>query len=488
MEANDKKKVLSSSNKRLVVMGRFNSSGCSSTASKGVTFSSNAKADASPLSSAEFFDKICPELRYERNKATRIGNTWFNSYSLKTPAQAAGAGYGQAITEDSPLLLPQTSTDKSTRHVKMQETGAHLFKSLLEDLDEVVRFSDGRFSAGVLKFARRYMLEYAEGQLKNDMFEYSAWDKLAFDHSVSSAVLNYMTCYRSDETNALTQVSKGLKAHCEGDSAPLTPERVEALVAGLTQCKRVAESGESDNSIVGAISKENGYEFVSDYPSDPKYGITVSAVGAKSFIEHYRYYHKRSNAVHRFVRNGSLHSYLFVWLAGKYRDYNSPSDFRSVATDMFQHGVEGQGDKRIPGETAEERQRNYELVRDSGSELEDGDKAKLQESAIYEKMQAVLQEGILEKLRPDRAFRRELLNKRNREMFVFLGQMAGGKAGKILNQATDKAGELSRVYRAAKNVQLKEGEVLQPAAFVAAFKRLRTGELTSFVDSLIEQT
>ncbi len=484
MKAKERKAILSSSNNRMVIMGLFNATGCESTPSKGVTFVGAAGDQRPRLTVPDFFEQIAPELRYVKGESVRIGNTAFNSFKLKTPAAAGGVGYGQAITQDSPLLQGSDGGAAGTTAKQWQDAGGRLFKSLLEDLDEVVRFSDGRFSAAVLKLARRYMVDYADSQLPDDKVDRADWERLSFDHAASSSILNYMTCYRADEANARAEVGKALNAHAEGDTAPLNPDRVKQLIEGLERCKRITENGNEDDSYLQAISKDRNYAYLADYAGS-KYGISVSGAGAKGFVAHYRYYLQRSNAVHRFVRNGSLHSYLFLWLAGKYTPFESAEEFPAVAKQMYELGVEGQGDKRIPGETREERLRNYEIVRDAQSTLDEEQRATLKESNVYERLEVVLQEGILEKLQPERTFRREALNKRNRELFVALGQMAGGKAGQILNQATDRAEQLSRVYRAVKNVRTKDGEVLQPDAFVAALKRVRSTEMKDFVDGIL---
>ncbi len=484
MKAKERKAILSSSNNRMVIMGLFNATGCASTPSNGVTFVGAAGDQRPKLTVPDFFEQIAPELRYVKGESVRIGSTAFNSFKLKTPAAAGGVGHGQAITQDSPLLQGADSTSAGTTAKQWQDAGGRLFKSLLEDLDEVVRFADGRFSAATLKLARRYMVDYADSQLPDDKVDRADWERLSFDHAASSSILNYMTCYRADESNARAEVGKALNAHAEGETAPLNPDRVKHLIDGLERCKRIAESGAEDDSYLQAISKDRNYAYLADYAGS-KYGISVSGAGAKGFVAHYRYYLQRSNAVHRFVRNGSLHSYLFLWLAGKYTPFESAEEFPVVAKEMYELGVEGQGDKRIPGETREERLRNYQIVRDAQSTLDEEQRATLRESNVYERLETVLQEGILEKLQPERTFRREALNKRNRELFVALGQMAGGKAGQILNQATDRAEALSRVYRAVKNVRGKEGEVLQPDAFEKALKRVRSTEMKAFVDGII---
>lgn len=486
MKAKERKSVISTSNQRLVIMGLFNATGCASTPSNGITFSGMSGDDKPKLTVAEFFHHIAPELRYERDKTVKVGDTSFNSFKLRTPATAGSQGHGQVITQDSPFLSSEDGVHRGTDAERWQEAGGKLLQGLLLDLDEVARFADGRFSAALLKLARRYMIDYADSQMTDDKVDRAEWEALAYDHASASAILNYMTCYGADEPNARAEASKALVAHAEGPNSPLTQNRVEQLMAGLEQCRRVLEGGIEDDGVIQAISRDTNYRYLADYAGS-KYGISVPGAGAKGFVAHYRYYRTRSDAVHRFVRNGSLHSYLFLWLAGKYTPFQSAEDFPVVSKVMFDLGVEGQGDKRIPGETAEERRRNFELVRDAESTVSESERATLKESNVYERLETILQEGILEKLQPERAFRRSTLNKRNRELFVALGQMAGGRAGQILNQATDRAEALSRVYRAVKNVRGKDGAILQKADFETALKRLRSPQMTAFVDKVMAQ-
>lgn len=483
MKAKARKLILSSSNKRLVIMGLFNATGSVSTPSKGITFSGMGGDENPKLSVADFFEHIAPELRYERDRTVKVGDTSFNSFKLRTPALVGNKGHGQPITQDSPFLATSGDVAKGTSATQWQEAGGKLLRDLLEDLDEVTRFADGRYSAALLKLARRYMVDYADQQLTDDKVDRADWEALAFDHALSSALLNYMTAYGADEPNARAEVSKALVTYCESTETPLNPARVQQLIAGLERCRRVVESGSEDDPLFQAISKDGSYSYLADYAGS-KYGISVAGVGARGFVAHYRYHRKRSDAVHRFVRNGSLHSYLFLWLAGKYTKFDSAEEFPAVSKVMFDLGVDGQGDKRVPGETAEERRRNFELVRDAESTVSETDRATLKESNVYGRLEKALQEGILEKLSPDRAFRRSVLNKRNRELFVALGQMAGGRAGQILNQATAKAEALSGIYRAVKNTRSAEGEVLQVADFQKALKRVRSDSMKGFVDGL----
>ncbi len=488
MTPDQAKKILSSSNKRLVIMGRFNSSGPADVAHEGETFSGSSGVDHPKLSVEEFFERMRPEVRYVPGEPHTVGDTSFNSFSLQAPSAGGEVGYGQLISAESPLLKQRSSDDSVPEAVRFQNDGASHVEKLIEDLDEVVKFSDGKFTAALLKLTRRYMVDHANSQSADDKVDLVQWRRLAFDHACSSAIANYMTCCRADEANARSEVSRALDAHAQGEEAPLTPQRKQRLLDGLAHCKLVCEEGRKDDDRLAELGKETEFAFLADYPGSKKYGLYIDGVGDKSFLEYYRYFLERSGAVHRFVRNGSSHSSVFLWLAGKYRAFESDNALANyTAESMCTVGVENQ-EERMPGQTKEERKRNDELVRGMESKVASDIQAKImgdaEQRGIYEKMRNALNEGILEALRPETAFRRDALYRRLRTLFVALGQMAGGKAGQILGQATDKAAELARVYRAAKNVGLKKGEVEQ---YQKAFDKLRTEKMAPFVDALKEE-
>jgi hypothetical protein len=493
VETKQIKSILRSSNKRLVIIGRFSSTNTEASASNGITFGGD---ESNPrIGVAEFFNEIEPELRYERGTTKKVGPTAFNSFKLRAPADADQAGHGQVITPDSPFLADAEEQTHGKPSQAWVGQGGAMLKRLLEDLDQLTFFSDGRFSAGLLNLTRRYMIDYADAANSDKQIDRGDWESLTFSHSLSASIVNYMTCYVTDEPNARTEVAKALSARTEGDDAPLTKQQVDDLLMGLAECRRLMGSrkGPASDGIYQAMQAEDEFHYLKDYAGDSKYGITVSPVGndnespgSKDFAGHYRYYLQRSASVHRFVRNGSLHSYLMMWLAGKYTPWNGNlGQLTGVAKRMYQVSVEGQGDKRIPGETKEERKRKFELIRDAESEVSEQERATLKESNVYERLESALKEGIMEKLTPARSFQRSMVNKRNRELFVALAQMAGGKAGQILNQATTQAESLSAVYRAVKNVRAEENQVLQTPAFEKALRGVRSEKLQTFVDGVL---
>jgi len=468
---------LSNANRRLAIVGVFSDSN-----TKKFVFRRNPSAGAHRLSPAEFFDKVAPELRFSGGQTVTIGKTIFNKTKIEAPkidADGKFQGHGVSIPVDSPLL-DVAPVENTSEYQMMQQRGGNLFRSLLEDLDALQQFDQGSFSASILKFARWYMYKYASEQAGDFEISWSDWEDMGFDHDLASKVLHLMTCCPSDEVEAESRVKRSLNAHA-GD-AGMNPQVIDALSEGLRRCRRVAESEAADDRLVGKAVAE-GYAFIKDFPGSER-GFHLPGVGGKGLLQYYTYFRKKSDRVHSFVRNGALHSYLFMWLAGKYSKFRGQDDARSVASKMFELSIEGQGDKRIPGMTKEERLRAFQIIRATDSELQGADKKRLESLETYEKFAEALNREIMKNLQPPREFRREVLAERNQGLFIMLSQMAGGKAGAIFQDASKQCLALVKVYRGAKNVHAADGQKLTKTHFLDLFEKLKGEENAALMEKL----
>lgn len=471
--------AVSESNRRLAIMGKFSSQ----EDRRRLVFSSKGEAGANRLTLNDFFEVLQPEIQYKSEGTVRIGATLYNKYSLKSPADVEGlAGRRQLITSDSDLL---TGVDpgidpNATEESKRQAIGGKIFKRLLEDLDEVVKFSDGKFSSAVLTFSRYYMFKCAQVELPDHQVDVSHWQDLAYDQPLSSSILHFMTCHADDVDAAGDEVRKRLLM--DDDDHKVTEDQATALVTGLRRGRRVLEEGLRNDEIYLEISKAKAYGWLNEYTSNPTFGISIANAGGKTFMDHYRYYRERSDSLHRLVRTESLHSYMFCWLAAKYQPHDSTDGFRSAAKKMFELGVVGQGDKRIPGATAEEMRRHYKLVKEAASEA-DG-REKLTGDDIYEKAELLVERVILDELRPGRVFRRDTLMDRNRRLFVLLGQLAGGAVGEVLSEAGEVCKGYMKFYRVAKNASPEQGKSLSKDDILAAFERVKTDRDEEFFEKI----
>ncbi|HEX2733223.1 MAG TPA: hypothetical protein VHM70_16545 [Polyangiaceae bacterium] len=471
---------LAKSNKRIAIIGVFGESDA-----EKFVFRRSPDANSFRLSANEFFDKVRPQLRFCSGKALPIGNTVFNQTSIEPPKKDANgrfAGHGVQIPVDSPLL-DVTPIANASDYEMMQARGGELFKQLLTDLDSLQQFDQSSFSSATLRLARWYMYQYASDASPDRKIAWTDWEDLGFDHDLVSKTLHYMTCCPSDEVEAESKVKSALNKHSK--AAALTTELVDALVEGLRQCRRTCEVEAHDDPLIGKfISEGNG--FVADFAGSEG-GFHLPNVGGKSLLQYYSFFRHRSDRVHSFARNGALHSFIFMWLSGKYAKFKGLNDARGVADTMYKLSIEGQGDKRIPGQTQAERLRNFEIVRDSFSDVAKAEKQKLEKLETYERFQEALNREIVKNLQPAREFRREVLAERNQSLFIMLSQMAGGKAGAIFQQASKQCSSLVKIYRGAKNARAEEGQLLSKENFLQVFEKLRGDQNAAVMDKIIEK-
>jgi hypothetical protein len=471
---------LAKSNKRIAIIGVFGES-----EAEKFVFRRNPDAGSYRLSANEFFDKVRPQLRFCSGKALPIGNTVFNQTSIEPPKKDANgrfAGHGVQIPVDSPLL-DVTPIANASDYEMMQARGGELFKQLLTDLDSLQQFDQSSFSAATLRLARWYMYQHASDASPDRKIAWTDWEDLGFDHDLVSKTLHYMTCCPSDEVEAESKVKSALNKHAK--AAALTTELVDGLVEGLRQCRRTCEVEAHDDPLIGKFIAE-GNGFVADFAGSEG-GFHLPNVGGKSLLQYYSFFRHRSDRVHSFARNGALHSFIFMWLSGKYTKFKGLNDARAVADTMYKLSIEGQGDKRIPGQTQAERLRNFEIVRDSFSDVGKADKQKLEKLETYERFQVALNREIVKNLQPAREFRREVLAERNQSLFIMLSQMAGGKAGAIFQEASKQCAGLVKIYRGAKNARVEEGQLLSKETFLQVFEKLRGDQNAAVMDKIIEK-
>ena len=62
------------------------------------------------------------------------------------------------------------------------------------------------------------------------------------------------------------------------------------------------------------------------------------------------------------IRSEPLHSYLFCFLASKYQAHTTDINVPAAAKEMYKTAIIGQGDKRIPGQSKEDKERNRALI------------------------------------------------------------------------------------------------------------------------------
>jgi hypothetical protein len=435
MLTDNQRQLMRASNRRLAIVGMFRKDD----ARERHVFS-NSGGDAT-INKEGFFRLIKPELRVIiKGRPLKIGDSLFNRSELQAPLQAASDSVPMPISIDSPLLEDRAYT--VPRGEMYQQQGARLFEDLLTNLDVVACFSNSRFPRALLKLCSDYTLLYANEQIKNEKIAMSYWlDLFGRDHQINAAALRYLTCYVEDEEANLERFGQRLTA-----SSKLTPQQIDKLteaLRGLKNCLITRNDTDPIYQIIEAIRKEgstledreNDYSWLSDYGTSQIYGLGTAMTDAKkpghsTFFAYYERFIRASDEIHKFIRSEPLRSYLFCFLASKYYAH-SELEITLAADRMFEIGVEGQGEKRIPGESKEDRERNVELIRNAV--LDPALQTRIGSDSNYEKFASAVQEGIVDTLTPERSFSAKALRERLRRLFVFLGQLSEGTAGELLN-------------------------------------------------------
>ena len=427
------------------------------------TLSNTSDAEGT-LNTDEFFRIIRPEICTEVSGTISIGETTFNSYDLGSPLTLPH-GEAQPIAIDSPLLSSEAYTEPTVKKIQLQ--GAKLFKELLRDLDCLAQFWQSNFSRSILKVARHYLLHYANSALSQDKSKNKSligddnWFKmLAVSHELSTSVVLFLTCARQDDSSALSKVKAQLANQPLGAKKKLTIKQQELVAEALVNLKVVmlsAKEAHNDSTFSSLMELDVFKRFIPDCTTDKEYGLqNVQGVDDKRFLSYFQFFMVASDNVNRFVRTKALHSYLFCWLASKYHEHDGETmgdAERGPAKSMFETGVEGQGDKRIPSESAEEREKNNEIIEQA--EIEEKDIAgEVQEDENYSDFQQLNVTNLIAITNPSRAFTKNSLLERMKKLFGRLAQLGRGKAGELLADNADFNESLVKFYRCILNTDI----------------------------------
>lgn len=469
--------VFSQSNRALGIIGRFTADDWAAMRRHVFDNTGTKTEHDGTISATEWFRLLKPELRVVAQGILNVGGQTFNSYDFGTPAELGAQGQSQPILIDSPLLNDDAYTQPVAEKIQMQ--GGRLFKRLLDDLHVLSQFWHSAFPRALLKIAKHYLLLYANSRLESeknkktkDIIDDAQWYELiAAEHGLSAALVKFLTAFAHDEGAALSQFKRALSEASEARTMRMTPQQHDLLAEGLTRCKAalLMDKEPASDAVLGALAEDQAFRFLRDYPADSAYGIQdIEGVGDKRFGAYYARFINASDDVHRFVRTQALHSYLFCFLASKYQAH-SQLQIPNAARVMYATGVEGQGDKRIPAESREDREKNNEII----------DQAE-PESAIpagenYQDFDAINTANMKELLSVSRMFTTKALRERLQRLFTKIAQIAGGKAGQLLDENARANLAHVKFYRAILNTRESKDRAYDLDLFRTRLERLCLG-------------
>lgn len=442
------KRLVRDSSKTLAIVGKFNPEKDSSF----VFSNKQSKEGSRPISAEAFFGAVEPALSLKFNETTKIGPNVYNKYSITTPLEAAGESEFQLITSDSPLLNRDSEVFNAAKVKLMQKHGGKLVSEMVANLDKLANFTHSNFSRSLLKIARDYLYHHVLDSLGS--FSQRVWfNVLESNYALSAEILKYLTSYGQDEEPILAAV----RAHMINDTSDekLTQAEQGAIEEALKRCKHVMKGSLKDSVWEACAKFESNSDWLNNYAGHEKYGLpALSFVGGRDFLKYYQAFLNASEATHRMVRSQTLHPYIFMWLSSKYANWDE-GEFNKASDVMYNIGVEGQGDKRIPGETFAERSDMFERIKAAKLNKE-FDKQLKDDEMFQETFLAIAEDHTFSALLAEKSVTMASLRYRAKKLFSRLSQLAGGTVGELLTELDAFNALFVPFYRIIKNTRADE--------------------------------
>ncbi len=449
------KTLLKNSGKTLAIIGKFNPQDAGALH----TFSNmKGSADSQPISPNGFFEAVKPSLGLDVSTVLPMGKNLYNHYKIKNPEEASGTPNlnFQVITSDSPLLETGSDIFADTKITSMQKHGGKLMSELVENLDKLSSYSHSNFAKSIIKIARDYMYHSTFEKLEGAFSQRQWFDVIGSNYKLSSEIVKYLTCYERDEDEVLAAV----RAHMNNDTSEnkLKQHEQEALEESLARCKHVMKGDIKSDSVWEACTKfETNADWINNYAGHEKFGLpSLSFVGGRDFLKYYQTFLVASESVHRLVRSQTLHPYIVMWLASKYAKFDE-GEFHKAAEPMFEHGIEGQGDKRIPGETFAERSQMRKQIAETEID-KDVSKQLIDDELFNEKFLEMAEERTFNALIAEKSVTAASLRDRAKKLFTMLSQLAGGTVGELYKELDAFNATFVPFYRLIKNTRANENE------------------------------
>lgn len=443
-------------NKRLTIVGKFRLNDNK----PKYRFTNRIKPEPEkgiyPLNPEQLFLALQPELCFVPENTKTIGDTVFNAYQILTPLQAKqeerplAAMQVLAITADSPFFNIETDS-KVVQYHAIQKEGGRLFNVLLTDLNQVARFYRGKFSKALLKLAKEYLLEYANQNLSDSKIDQAAWYDLFISHpDLTTTTLKYLTAYPNDLAKIQQQFQKDLQKATKNELQWIdhSEEYCQALSLALTKCRQALESNDQTLAYIAGQQGDMGWLINlgnSDY--DISAGFDEAA---GHFAHYYQLFRKHSDNLHRFLRSGPLQSFLFCWLASKYKKHTSGNPQIDASNTMYKEAVENQGKKRIIAESGAEWNNTIDLIKEAISldKLSDKEKEQIKNLSSYEAGSDAIGANLIKTLETLGNFTRQQLVQQCEDLFVETALLVGSAIGDILCQFNARFDDYMMLYHA----------------------------------------
>jgi len=481
-------------NKRLTIVGKFRLNDDKPKYRFTNRVNPNSEKGIYPLNPEQLFLTLQPELCFVPENTKTIGDAVFNAYKILTPLQAQqqnrpiASMQALGMKADSPFFQIETDPNVVQYHA-IQKEGGRLFKELLTDLNQVARFYRGKFSKALLKLSKEYLIEYANKNNSSGVqIDQTAWYELFLSHSdLTTTILKYLTAYPEDLEKIQQQFQQDLQQATKDEPQWIDhgDEYRQALSEALIMCRQALES--NDETLTEIAKQQGDMGWLVNYAGS-EYDISSGFdEAAGHFAHYYLLFRKHSDNLHRFLRSGPLHSFLFCWLASKYEKHTKGNTQVEASKVAFQKGVEEQGKKRIIAESGAEWRDSIKSIREAISfdKLSDEERKKINNPSLYEAGSDALGTNLIKTLETTGNFTREQLVQQCEDLFVETALLVGGAMGDILRQFNARFDDYMVLYHAILRQQSGSPADFKEAMHKTTLKLISPPELDKITQQIL---
>ncbi|WP_213286738.1 hypothetical protein [Bradyrhizobium sp. sGM-13] len=456
--ANDQLARLREYNRTIQFIGKFNQN---PEKTRSFVFDSRNTEEGAPGAPQvqAIFEAVRPQVLKVGNKALRVGNTIYDSYTLEQPGYIPKAG--EAITEieldpeDALFEVIGDSNPLSNPVLRAQKIGGGLFRTLVQNLDGLAQFMTSGFTNALLTVADGYASERA-GQLLDKLrgvvFQPGASTAAHFEHpQIAGAVVKYLLASPADESSAHQQLLAAYAAFPFFQDNAIQSDAANAMAQAMRDLRlTVLDAKRADATWEKMATREPFTTgWLKNYASDPRFDLSLDEriVKGGSFMDVYRAYRRRSDAVHAFARSLPHQSFFFVWLMSKYDAYDSQAALPKVGRAVFEQTMKDrQGVRFSTG--AEDQRLSADLISRAvdtalATSLKDFEK-ELQ--APLTGIITGLGQVLVSKIGGKTPFTRGALDKKVESLLLTLGFRLAGPAAKAVDEAEKYADRLVEVH------------------------------------------
>jgi hypothetical protein len=291
--------------------------------------------DEGQVSPADFMDRVRPSA-VRRVVRSQVGNRKISFYQLVPPN--TGVPTNGAVVDHSenlPLSIANIRAphgDSLLHWTDYAHRGGEIFKTLLENLDVLVRYTHGNFTTAVTYLAYQCVF--------NAMQELGSKWTLE-DDQLADCILALLTATTREEIDARM---RQLKNYLDGAESDVMKANAELITASLSSLRGALHSDVESEQVQTALKALDWSER--RFRLYKPFGEWKNQ--REDFLQAFKEYREARIWFDGFIRNVPEHAYLMMYLFSKYGTLRNNSDAnRPLAVAILKCAIEDQKNRQF---------------------------------------------------------------------------------------------------------------------------------------------